>query len=139
RRGRRRGQRAPGLRRSGDDRPSAGRPDAEGGTANRAATSSRQESNRRRDYDQTNTHIKHPAFRLRQQSVAVVINADVAPEGGWPEEVLQQLEAMVRTAAGFNAERGDLLALTDRKSTRLNSSHVKISYAVFCLKKKIST
>src|SRR5436309_11846770 len=27
-------------------------------------------------------------------------------------------------------------AATDRKSTRLNSSHVKISYAVFCLKKK---
>src|SRR5690606_39659739 len=26
--------------------------------------------------------------------------------------------------------------LEDRKSTRLNSSHVKISYAVFCLKKK---
>src|SRR5690606_42085039 len=26
----------------------------------------------------------------------------------------------------------------DRKSTRLNSSHVKISYAVFCLKKKIA-
>src|SRR5690606_41716089 len=26
----------------------------------------------------------------------------------------------------------------DRKSTRLNSSHVKISYAVFCLKKKMS-
>src|SRR5690606_40875182 len=28
------------------------------------------------------------------------------------------------------------LGATDRKSTRLNSSHVKISYAVFCLKKK---
>src|SRR5437868_10088958 len=27
---------------------------------------------------------------------------------------------------------------TDRKSTRLNSSHVSISYAVFCLKKKIT-
>src|SRR5438445_7597026 len=27
-------------------------------------------------------------------------------------------------------------ALTDRKSTRLNSSHANISYAVFCLKKK---
>src|SRR3712207_8331023 len=27
----------------------------------------------------------------------------------------------------------------DRKSTRLNSSHANISYAVFCLKKKIST
>src|SRR5437868_12542871 len=29
-------------------------------------------------------------------------------------------------------------ASLDRKSTRLNSSHVSISYAVFCLKKKIS-
>src|SRR5690606_38314583 len=29
--------------------------------------------------------------------------------------------------------------LVDRKSTRLNSSHVKISYAVFCLKKKTVT
>src|SRR5690606_412651 len=28
------------------------------------------------------------------------------------------------------------IILKDRKSTRLNSSHVKISYAVFCLKKK---
>src|SRR5436309_11477100 len=28
------------------------------------------------------------------------------------------------------------LVIQDRKSTRLNSSHVKISYAVFCLKKK---
>src|SRR3989442_9373620 len=27
----------------------------------------------------------------------------------------------------------------DRKSTRLNSSHVRISYAVFCLKKKINS
>src|SRR2546430_7904510 len=32
---------------------------------------------------------------------------------------------------------GDLFAdLLDRKSTRLNSSHSQISYAVFCLKKK---
>src|SRR5690606_2408023 len=31
-----------------------------------------------------------------------------------------------------------ILIAIDRKSTRLNSSHVKISYAVFCLKKKIN-
>src|SRR3989449_1754986 len=31
---------------------------------------------------------------------------------------------------------GDYLAQIDRKSTRLNSSHGYISYAVFCLKKK---
>src|SRR5690349_23645633 len=32
--------------------------------------------------------------------------------------------------------RGRLPTSLDRKSTRLNSSHVEISYAVFCLKKK---
>src|SRR5256885_10219093 len=32
--------------------------------------------------------------------------------------------------------RGDLRQQRDRKSTRLNSSHLVISYAVFCLKKK---
>src|SRR5690242_21546117 len=31
---------------------------------------------------------------------------------------------------------GDEARLADRKSTRLNSSHMSISYAVFCLKKK---
>src|SRR5690625_6846855 len=54
------------------------------------------------------------------------------------------------TFHGSQFERGDgssldalLRALDlidqDRKSTRLNSSHVAISYAVFCLKKKIKT
>src|SRR5690554_2541446 len=45
---------------------------------------------------------------------------------------------------GFAPQQRDLLHLllahvdegVDRKSTRLNSSHVRISYAVFCLKKK---
>src|SRR5689334_24687015 len=35
-----------------------------------------------------------------------------------------------------NAVEVDLLGNPDRKSTRLNSSHSSISYAVFCLKKK---
>src|SRR5204862_1061868 len=34
------------------------------------------------------------------------------------------------------AALGCVFLLRDRKSTRLNSSHVEISYAVFCLKKK---
>src|SRR5688572_32358294 len=33
-------------------------------------------------------------------------------------------------------ERGEDVGNVDRKSTRLNSSHSQISYAVFCLKKK---
>src|SRR3712207_2718189 len=43
----------------------------------------------------------------------------------------------VITVAARLYESGDLLTLLrDRKSTRLNSSHANISYAVFCLKKK---
>src|SRR5947209_17270117 len=45
-------------------------------------------------------------------------------------------------AAGPRAEHHLLhgeLVQQDRKSTRLNSSHANISYAVFCLKKKITT
>src|SRR2546430_7528456 len=38
---------------------------------------------------------------------------------------------------GYKPLAGD--ALLDRKSTRLNSSHSQISYAVFCLKKKKKT
>src|SRR3712207_7658852 len=40
----------------------------------------------------------------------------------------------------LRAHAAHLVAVGDRKSTRLNSSHANISYAVFCLKKKkIST
>src|SRR5256885_11839228 len=35
---------------------------------------------------------------------------------------------------GFDPKRTELLTRIDRKSTRLNSSHLVISYAVFCLK-----
>src|SRR5207249_10549372 len=40
---------------------------------------------------------------------------------------------------GFGSFLAGLPGDADRKSTRLNSSHVSISYAVFCLKKKNST
>src|SRR5205807_5516951 len=49
----------------------------------------------------------------------------------------QRLDILVNNAGVWEedeASRGDLA--TDRKSTRLNSSHLVISYAVFCLKKK---
>src|SRR2546430_10066295 len=44
-------------------------------------------------------------------------------------------EDRAKAVAGFMAA----LSLADRKSTRLNSSHSQISYAVFCLKKKKKT
>src|SRR3712207_8528715 len=58
----------------------------------------------------------------------------------------QKIEmAQVPTTADLRARRMDLTRaavretlVEDRKSTRLNSSHANISYAVFCLKKKKS-
>src|SRR5437868_11490032 len=52
-----------------------------------------------------------------------------------------EVHGMVRRASTETFQRlahirDDLTLHTDRKSTRLNSSHVSISYAVFCLKKK---
>src|SRR2546427_7963669 len=41
-----------------------------------------------------------------------------------------------RHHVGEPRRRGQLAQERDRKSTRLNSSHSQISYAVFCLKKK---
>src|SRR5437667_7879863 len=40
------------------------------------------------------------------------------------------------SSSGWNGLRTTPAAPVDRKSTRLNSSHITISYAVFCLKKK---
>src|SRR5690349_22187245 len=59
-----------------------------------------------------------------------------------PPELVPTAEELIGTklgASGVNSEQNikNVLNERDRKSTRLNSSHVEISYAVFCLKKKI--
>src|SRR5690554_7189693 len=63
-------------------------------------------------------------------------------------QALELVEAFLRAVQREDATALDALLspgavqqLTsgDRKSTRLNSSHVRISYAVFCLKKKKAT
>src|SRR5690242_21285181 len=57
------------------------------------------------------------------------VNAEVpSPVEGTLTEILVEEGETVPN----NAE----IAVIDRKSTRLNSSHMSISYAVFCLKKK---
>src|SRR3712207_8705045 len=58
-----------------------------------------------------------------------------------PLEAVVQAEPLRRLGAVMAVDRDGVLrgVLTDRKSTRLNSSHANISYAVFCLKKKTSS
>src|SRR3712207_8622195 len=56
------------------------------------------------------------------------------PDAGGADRREQRLRREPRPAALPQGERR--LRPLDRKSTRLNSSHANISYAVFCLKKK---
>src|SRR5690606_39666661 len=53
-----------------------------------------------------------------------------------PERVRQLRRLAIAASATWVVVWASNFWLLDRKSTRLNSSHVKISYAVFCLKRK---
>src|SRR2546427_12836382 len=56
--------------------------------------------------------------------------------GGLRDETLEMTIADARLGLTATPSRDPGVAARDRKSTRLNSSHSQISYAVFCLKKK---
>src|SRR5690606_42153444 len=60
---------------------------------------------------------------------------DLIPQTGEVPVLIMTSYASVRSAV--DSLKAGAIDYIDRKSTRLNSSHVKISYAVFCLKKKI--
>src|SRR5690606_41486358 len=67
---------------------------------------------------------------------AAQVHPGLRKQAGVEDAVGGQPRARAAAAEGLR-DRGDESHLAlDRKSTRLNSSHVKISYAVFCLKKK---
>src|SRR5690625_6685616 len=68
-----------------------------------------------------------------------VRGAPGAPASSRPRALLRagRVDDRDRARCPGGADPGAVqLAAADRKSTRLNSSHVAISYAVFCLKKK---
>src|SRR3712207_8932708 len=72
-------------------------------------------------------------FRSRQAALVIAVLAmllainSLGGAGSASEQTLRTIEAS-NTWAFYQAKK-------DRKSTRLNSSHANISYAVFCLKK----
>src|SRR5690625_6910475 len=73
------------------------------------------------------------AFRIGQRrdvSVHKLVSA------GTVEERIDSLLTEKQALSDLTIAPGEDSACLDRKSTRLNSSHVAISYAVFCLKKK---
>src|SRR3712207_7707829 len=85
-----------------------------------------------------------PYTTLFRSELATLVVADVARRrtdqaaNGVPLHVLGHIQTDhgVLVAEEVLGEGAGELGLADRKSTRLNSSHANISYAVFCLKKK---
>src|SRR5690606_39807985 len=103
-------------------------------------------------YDHNHLHESEflttsPAGKIWKKNRRFVIGQELKVEGGFvvfdgPTLGLQdgiqvafpkELKRLRISGAGSQFVHG---GLRDRKSTRLNSSHVKSSYAVFCLKKK---
>src|SRR3712207_8855685 len=74
-----------------------------------------------------------PAWSGKQVTPAQV------PDGERPGAELLRPYRVLDLTGEYGELAGRLLADLDRKSTRLNSSHANISYAVFCLKKKKKT
>src|SRR5699024_12785627 len=62
--------------------------------------------------------------------IQMVIMVDVMWKGSLDRAMMREMDILRWQKSVSQSD------LTDRKSTRLNSSHVSISYAVFCLKKK---
>ncbi|WP_152988405.1 flagellar basal-body MS-ring/collar protein FliF [Janthinobacterium sp. Ant5-2-1] len=78
------------------------------GTARKNATT------RQYAYDRSITQIKRSRGRLEKLSVAVVLNSAAAPnpKTGWTPAELGNIEKMLRSGLGINAQRGDSLSLT---------------------------
>src|SRR2546430_8508561 len=74
---------------------------------------------------------------LLTSAIQITHLLQIAADMRLEDSVLKSLERLVVASIGpSTSERLRSLGLQDRKSTRLNSSHSQISYAVFCLKKK---
>src|SRR5262245_65360219 len=85
------------------------------------------------------TAVARRWFELGAQRLHVVdldgAKAGKPVNGPVIRKIVEAAGVPVQLGGGLRSD-DDLAAALDRKSTRLNSSHLGISYAVFCLKKK---
>src|SRR5687768_18071942 len=79
------------------------------------------------------TTLFRSGIRRRTSPRSLRGGAPLRPEGS---KATANAAASTPTATSFREEPRAAVSAVDRKSTRLNSSHGYISYAVFCLKKK---
>src|SRR5690554_7152256 len=72
-----------------------------------------------------------------ENGLLVIFSCNTCPwVAAWEDRYLIVAQKAKELGIGMIAVNSNEAYREDRKSTRLNSSHVRISYAVFCLKKK---
>src|SRR3712207_7252164 len=81
----------------------------------------------------------HDALPICEQQLPVELVGAADELAGLPVEGVRRGLEVAGVDVHDVGDRVDQQAHRDRKSTRLNSSHANISYAVFCLKKKKTT
>src|SRR5256885_6133330 len=80
-----------------------------------------------------------PYTTLFRSDVSYLPEITVCRKGATTGQVTNECKTTTDLGQALLDGRFDHVGKIDRKSTRLNSSHLVISYAVFCLKKKTTT
>ncbi|WP_180349426.1 lateral flagellar M-ring protein FliFL [Aeromonas veronii] len=71
----------------------------------------RQEISKQYENSRTIVHTRYQQGRLERINVSILLNQQIAPEGGWSAEQLTQIRQMVERAVGFDETRGDQISL----------------------------
>src|SRR5690625_4756758 len=89
-------------------------------------------------YDGTELYLGGVMEHIEEAGIHSGDSACVLPPVTLSDSMIARIRASTEAIADGVGVRG-LINIQDRKSTRLNSSHVAISYAVFCLKTQKTT
>src|SRR5256885_4563317 len=81
------------------------------------------------------TLFRSQSFRTLARRIGILLDSGLYLRNGRCL-IARNVVGSRKTKRGLRRSIGSTIAELDRKSTRLNSSHLVISYAVFCFKKK---
>ncbi len=76
------------------------------------AKASRNESKREYAVGGKVTHVQHQQGIVEKLTISVIVNESMAGEAGWSEATLERMQNVVRSAVGFEEERGDVIYVT---------------------------
>lgn len=76
------------------------------------AKASRNESKREYAVSGKVTHVQHQQGIVEKLTISVIVNESMAGEAGWSEATLERMQNVVRSAVGYEEDRGDVIYVT---------------------------